>query len=193
MRASEDSASWKRKAPHKGFSRRSLYERRGPRYLWKLRPHPSVYPCARIQERRPGLFHLSRRFERVKELREEAAEAGRKIARPPVPLLERKPPGYDRSNRGPRTRNRVHSRAAGSGLGIGEQSLVHGHVPRTLCGDRCAPRRGAGIALVGYSRWPRHHCPLADPDQQSGIDLAPIGSQKSFWPPRRRCHSLHSN
>ena len=23
--------------------------------------------------------------------------------------------------------------------------------------------------------------------------LAPIGSQKPFWPPRRRCHSLHSN
>src|ERR1700693_1911234 len=23
--------------------------------------------------------------------------------------------------------------------------------------------------------------------------LALIGSQKSFWPPRRRCHSLHSN
>src|ERR1700686_4964896 len=23
--------------------------------------------------------------------------------------------------------------------------------------------------------------------------LAPIGSQKRFWPPRRRCHSLHSN
>jgi hypothetical protein len=22
--------------------------------------------------------------------------------------------------------------------------------------------------------------------------LAPIGSQKTFWPPRRRCHSLHS-
>src|SRR5260370_37370063 len=23
--------------------------------------------------------------------------------------------------------------------------------------------------------------------------LAPIGSQKPFWTPRRRCHSLHSN
>src|ERR1700693_2873483 len=42
--------------------------------------------------------------------------------------------------------------------------------------------------------WRRRYCHRKGKEHWANLgSLAPIGSQKAFWPPRRRCHSLHSN
>ena len=89
--------------------------------------------------------------------------------------------------------------------------VEHGHKPQDIAGENELPkqltkalleRRCRSFSLGGSKTFtdailsiPRVEYDTETESKHSASlgSLAPIGSQKPFWPPRRRCHSLHSN